>query len=93
MAKVYIAEFGDIRLGLPVQPPLAEQTVTIGASSTQSNAFHQHTRYIRVHTDAIMSFAIGPNPAATVNNARMAANATEYFEVQPGHKIAVVTNT
>lgn len=99
MAKVFIAEYPNSRVyqgGLiPVSemPPLAEQTVAIGGGSTQSAAFNAKTQIIRVHTDAICSIAIGANPTATANTARLAANATEYFKVAPGDKIAVITNT
>lgn len=99
MAKVFIAEFyrptlyNGQALAVAKFPPITEQTVAIGASSTQSSAFNTHTRMIRVNTDAICSIAIGENPTATANTSRLAAGATEYFEVEPGHKIAVITNS
>lgn len=99
MAKVYITEHTrpTIYQGglLPVayMPPLATQTVAIGGSTTQSSAFNAKTVMIAVHTDAICSIEIGSNPIATANSKRMAANTTEYFEVTPAHKIAVITNT
>ena len=94
MAKVYVAEFASIDLNVVREPPLAEQTVAIGGSSVQcSNAFHQCTRVIRVHTDAICSIAISANPTATTNTRRLAANTTEYFGAESGNKIAVITNT
>jgi orotate phosphoribosyltransferase len=48
---------------------------------------------VRVHTDAICSIAYGANPTATINSFRMNANTTEYFGVNPGDKIAVISNT
>lgn len=94
MAKVYIAEFPQIDLNVAREPPLAEQTVAIGGGSVQcSNSFHALTRVIRVHTDAICSIAISGNPTATTSTRRMAANTTEYFGVEGGQKIAVITNT
>jgi len=94
MAKVYVTEFAAIDLNVSREPPLAEQTVAIGGGSVQcSNAFHASTRVIRVHTDAICSVAIGGNPTATANTRRLAANQTEYFGAEGGHKIAVITNT
>jgi len=94
MAKVYVAEFAAIDLNVAREPPLAEQVVAIGGGSVQcSNAFHASTRVIRVHTDAICSIAIGGNPTATANTRRMPANATEYFGVEGGQKMAVITNT
>lgn len=99
MAVVFIAEFtqpsvynGNLQ-PVAYMPPLAEQTVAIGGASVQSSAFNAKTRMIRVHTDAICSIAIGTNPTATAVKARMAAGQTEYFEVTPADKIAVITNT
>ena len=70
-----------------------QQTVAIGGSSAQSSAFNVTTNLIRVHVDAICSINIGSNPTATTTTARLAANQTEYFTVNPGDKLAVITNT
>jgi hypothetical protein len=99
MATLFIAEFryigatvgGNIQVAQGV--PVAEQTVAIGGTSTQSSAFNAQTRFIRVHTDVICSIKIGTDPTASTTTARMAADQTEYFAVQPGDKIAVRTNT
>lgn len=100
MAVLYIAEYPafPVRQGSVIQapsdPPIAEQTVAIGGSSAQAtNAFNAKTRVIRIHTDAICSILIGANPTATATKARLAAGQTEYRVVQPGDKIAVITNT
>ena len=99
MAKVYITEhypptlYNGNSLSVPYMPPIATQTVAIGGSSVQSSAFGTHCRMVCVHTDAICSVEFGSNPTATANSRRLAANATEYFEVTTGHKIAVITNT
>lgn len=99
MAVLYIAEYTHfpVRQGNVVQapndPPVAEQTVAIGAGSVQSAAFNAKTRVLRIHTDAICSILIGPDPTATAAKARLAANQTEYRVVQPGDKLAVITNT
>lgn len=98
MAKVYVAEFetmGSASAGSPqvaAMPPIAEQTVNI-TTETDSNAFNANTRFIRVHADAICSIAIGAAPTASTSTLRLAADQTEYFGVQPGHKISVITNT
>ncbi len=101
MATLYVTEFNAIGGGgnFPVAgafwPAVAQQTVAIGGSSTQSNAFNANTTVIRVHTDAICSINIGTNPTATATTARMAAGQTEYFSVPRGgaYKIAVITNS
>jgi hypothetical protein len=98
MAVCYIAEFADIAHldGCPVamMPPLAEQTVAIGAEA-DSSAFNASTRYIRVHNDAICSIAIGLTPTATTSTMRLPADSIEYFAVPrgAGYKISVITNT
>lgn len=101
MSTLYISEYAEVAHGLsgsssfPVapEPALADQTVAISGSSTQSNAFGAATRMIRVHTDTICSVLIGTNPTALATSKRMPADNTEYFGVQPGAKIAVISNT
>lgn len=104
MATLYITEFArqgrDLagyvnQNGACEQPPIAEQTVAIGASSAASAAFNAKTTTIRVHTDVICSISFGAAPTAAATNARLAAGQTEYFCVpaNSGLKIAVITNT
>jgi hypothetical protein len=99
MAKVYVTEhvrptmYAGNLLPVAAMPPLATQNVAIGAGSVQSSAFNAATKMVAVHADAICSVEFGANPTATANSRRLAANSTEYFEVFPGHKIAVITNT
>ncbi len=98
MATLYISEFGDNGVAqrnvqVASKPALTTQTVAISASSAQSAAFSSQTTYIRVHTDVICSTVVGANPTATTAGERLAADNTEYFRVQPGHKIAVIANT
>lgn len=99
MAKVYITEhpLPRFHMGSPMpvlpSPPLASQTVAIGGATVQSAAFNADTQIVCVHTDAICSIEFGTNPVATANSRRIAANSTEFFQVEPGHKIAVITNS
>jgi hypothetical protein len=106
MAVLYITEYAELslnRLGqlgqMPVEPPVAEQTVAIGGSSVQSAAFNAATKFVRLHTDAICSVEVGANPTATATTGRLAANQTEFRDVSRGpssgsaFKIAVITNT
>ena len=99
MAKAYICEYASVGVArqgnaeIAQDPPLTEQTVAIGGGSTQSSAFNNSTRFIRVHVDSICSIAIGPDPTATTSTKRLVADQTEYFGVIGGHKLAVISNT
>lgn len=100
MATLYISEyseasFGQVARGLPIasEPPITEQTVSLSGTSAQSAAFNAKTKVIRVHTDAICSVLVGADPTATTAKKRLPIDHTEYFAVQPGDKIAGITNT
>ena len=100
MATLYIEEFASlpalsngqaIQAGL--QPSVAAQTVAIGAASAQSSAFNASTKFVRLHTDVVCSYLFGADPTATATSPRMPADATEYFAVIAGQKVAVIENT
>lgn len=103
MAAIYITEhtaptmFQGGLLPVVRMPPLATQKVAIGGTTTASAAFNAKTRMIAIHTDAICSIEFSATPgattAATASSKRMAANTTEYFEVNPADKVSVITNT
>lgn len=96
---VYITEYAGmghqngVANAAAKEPALANHTRTVSGTSAQSAAFNAAARVIRVHTSEICSIVIGANPTATTSDARMAANQTEYFSVEPGHKLAAITNT
>ena len=96
---IYITEHPkpSIISGAPMavakMPALATQKIAIGGSSTQSASFSATTYMVGIATDAICSIEFGTNPTATANSKRMAANTTEYFEVDPGSKVAVISNS
>ena len=99
MAVLYVTEYQTTKIvegmgnsGYPADPPIAEQTVAIGAGSVQSAAFNAGCNLIRLHTDVTCSVAVGPNPTASATNRRMAAGQTEYFGARPGDKVAVIQN-
>lgn len=102
MAVFYISEFqqgissiGTTEAQIRPQPSLVDQIVAIGGASVQSSAFNAATRCVRITADATCSFVFGPQATATATttNARLAAGQTEFFAVQPGHVVAVITNT
>lgn len=98
MSSLYIAEYSNPRygggnVGVAAGAPIVEQKLTISGTSAPSAAFNAETKLIRVHTDVICSIVIAAVPVAVVTNMRLAADQTEYFEVTPGMKIAVIANT
>ncbi len=99
MATLFLTEYaGSGRMAGDTVPvamgrPILNNNVTIGGTHAESNAFSTNTKLIRLSTDAICSFVVGLAPVATTADARMAANQTEYFQVSPGDKLSVITNT
>lgn len=101
MAVLYITEYAgmmpspDGKQGqVPMEPPLAEQTVAIGAEA-KSSAFSAKTRLIRMHCDATCSVLIGTAPTATTASGRMVQNQTEFrgVPVTGTYKVSVISNT
>jgi hypothetical protein len=96
---IYVTEFADSKVFqgqvLPVSscPPIAEQRLTISGVSAQTSAFNSRTRIVRVSTSEVCSIAFGASPTATTSTMRLAANATEYFAVNGGDRLAGITNT
>lgn len=100
MAFAYITEYlrqpkDGVGLVLPAgnEPAIAVQKIAIGAGSVQSAAFNARTTFIAVNVDATCSYVVGSNPTATVAGMRIPQDATIYMGVNPGDKIAVITNT
>ena len=99
MATLLIAEYEDLPLGkgnqerpfAPLVPLVSQSPITIGAASVQSAAFNQKTRYVRISAGAAVCLEGGQNPTATASSVtRMPSDGVEYFQVNPGHKIAVI---
>jgi hypothetical protein len=102
MATLYIGEYADALMligsrpiAAPQEPPVAEQTLAIGAGSVASAAFNVKTKFVRLHADAICSVAFDTAPTATAANHRLAQNQTELVGVPLGqnYKVAVIVNT
>ena len=75
------------------EPATKFQQVVIGGGSLQSAVFGDTTRFVRVHVDAVARIQFGSNPTAAPTTMRMAAGATEFFGVTPGHKLAVISSS
>lgn len=92
---------GGVGVQAAKAPPVAHQTITFTGTSGESLAFNDRTRLVRIHVDGIASIRF-TNPKtgssttaqqATTSYARMAADATEYFAVDPGMFVSAITNT
>ena len=71
---------------------VVSQDITPSASNQQSAAATRD--YARVATDTAIYVAIAPNPnASTSTTARflIPANGVEYFKIQSGNKVAIIT--
>lgn len=101
MATLYIKEYAEllvyagVDVQIPLEPPVAEQTVAIGGAHAESAAFNANTRFVQLHADAICSISLGTAPAAATTNERMAANDTRFKGVPMGgnFKVSVISNT
>lgn len=97
MANLYIAEYQELARDVngqlvlaPKDPPVAEQTVAIGAASAQSAAFQKSTRFIRIKTRAGCHVVIDSNPTATTAKAHFESGQTEIRGVNGQDKLAVI---
>ena len=103
MAKLYLTEYVGAGRYYGGSVPVADvggwkenaaSPMTVSSGAVGSSIFSTNTHLIRVHTDAIASIIVGPSPlTATANNARLAANQTEYYYVEPGQILSVIANT
>lgn len=106
MTKVYVSEYarGVLTSRGPIysaEEPSIAVTVLDPAGTHITAVFNKETRFVRVHTDGIISYKFGTAPVAATTDARMAANQTEYFGVPPaandaaneGYKLDVIANT
>jgi len=99
MANLSITEFERLSRDvagnlIPVghQYSVTVQNVDYTAGSTQSAAFQDSTKFIRVVADTDVRILFGSNPTAVANSSiLMASGSAEYFGVAPGEKVAAIT--
>lgn len=69
----------------------AEDIANTTSSVANATACPNSGLAVRIMTDTDIRVAFGASPTATAtNNLRMPANSVEYFEIQVGHKVAVI---
>lgn len=99
MATLYITEFERAGSGdnagtipAPLEPSLADQTVTISGASADSSALNASTRLVMVHTDTACHIDIGTAPTATTSKRRLPADTTVFYCIPSGvtYLIAVI---
>lgn len=100
MAFIYVTEYRRQALDgvgriLPAgsEPSIAVQKIAITVGSVQSAAFNAQTGFVMINTDAPCSIAFGQNPTADATKTRLPLDGIAYFGVNPGDKVAVITNT
>jgi len=72
-------------------PTIGSQVLTPTGSNQQAAALQAETRYLRVHTDAAVLIAVGPDADTAAGSWRMAPNQTEYIGCAPNHVLAYRT--
>lgn len=98
MATLYIAEYSMLpqmsggKAQIAPEPAIATQAVTYSTTAA-SAAFNAQTRYIAITSPGIFSYTVAAAPVATTSHFRIPADQIIFMAVQPGDKIAAVTNT
>lgn len=94
MSVLYVTEYQHVYNGVPVEPALTEQKITISGASAQSAAFNTLTTAVVLHVDGITAIKFGVNPTAAVaSSPRMAAGDTRFMMASGGLKVAGITTT
>lgn len=101
MSNLYICVFegaAEVALGDPIQ----EEVVVFTSSSVQSNAISTANaasrvrRRVRLYPDADCFVTWGENPTVLTDGTEgrpLGAEQREYFDIESGHKIAVIERT
>ena len=80
---------GDIVMA-GAEPSRATQNVAITALPVQSQQFDSATRFVRIHAPDAVRIAFGESPEASATSTLLPAGATEFFGVQPFHRVSVL---
>lgn len=101
MTILYITELPDIGYGgnshsvsIVAEPAVAEQVITTSASSQQSSAFQNNTRFVRLETDVgNVNVKFGTNPTAVAGTSARLPQGVDRIQAVPmggGFKVAVI---
>ena len=93
MATLWIAVFegaAEVAMG----DPLEETTVNIGATSTPMasaiTGSGRKRRRVRLFADADCHVTWAASPTASTGNLPLGSENPEYFDIEAGHKVAVI---
>lgn len=95
MASVQFTVF-EVAAEVAQGQPLQEGVITIGAASVQGaviTADGRRRRRVRVFSEADCFVTWSENPVAIADGSdgrMMAASQTEYFDIEAGHRLAVI---
>jgi len=82
-----------VAMGIGHSNPVALQDLTFTSTSVPSAAFNASTNLVRVSADASARILFGSAPTALASASILLPSGTvEFFEVEPGEKVAVITN-
>ena len=96
---LFLTEYSDLardrgsnHIAAGMEPSIAEQSIVVAGSSTQSAAFNETTAFVMVHAQEATCLAWGTNPTALTTKQRMAAGETRYVGIPPGkgYKVACI---
>ncbi len=93
MATLWISEYSNVENGIPVQPPVATQALSIGGSSTQSAAFNAATNYVELTPEGFaLNYVFGTDPTAVYGEGSYFSGGTRLFRIpnNQGYKIAFI---
>ncbi len=88
--SVGASQYGGVLPAADGESPSSQDIVPSGTNQQSAAATKS---YARVATDTQVYVCLGANPDATVSTARflMLAGTVEYFQIEIGNKVAVVT--
>src|SRR5437868_13545643 len=95
-----ILEYNDVgstqrgSVAIPLEPPIAVQSIEVGPTSVQSEPMAASTSIVRVSSTVDVVIAVGSDPNATDSPRRLKAGVEQTLTVPPGNgmRIAVMAS-
>jgi hypothetical protein len=77
-------DIGSNFIAAGTEPAIAESSMTLSGTSSQSAVFNQSTAFVMVHAQEAACLAWGTNPTAVTTKQRIAAGETRFVGVPAG---------